>query len=201
MFILPTVKETLTFKNSHVSCHYHDLKLRLSMNYWDKNKEERVEVYLCAAMHPNCPIPDRCTIVSPVCFVSLKSKSSCEVEITLPHAIANIEADKEKVCILSTPTIDPNLKPDSPLYSPTERTLVHLDRIDLQAKNHSVKFRTSMVYPSLFVVAVKDKLPNLQCSLFVTYPKFDPSSNVTGFDVEAYIGMSLKTVTTVSLTV
>ena len=134
-----------------------------------------------------------------MCFASLRSRRPCEVDITLPHAIANVETAKEKICILSMTTIDPNLKPDSPLSSPTERTLVHLQGIEPQAEKCSIKFRISLAYPSLFVVAVRDRPPDLRCSLFVIYPELDPGSSVTGFDVEAYIGMNLKTVTTVSL--
>ena len=154
---------------------------------------------LCAALHLNCSFSEGYTIVSPVCFVSLKSQRPCEVKITLPHAIANVETEKEKICILSMTTIDPNLKSDSPLSSPTERTLVHLQGIEPQAEKRSIKFRTSLACPSLFVVAMRDRPPDLRCSLFVIYPELDPGSSVTGFDVEAYIGMNLKTVTTVSL--
>ena len=199
MFIPPITKETLTFNNARVHCQTHDIKLHLSKNYWDKNKEEEVEVCLCAAMHLNCSFSEGYTIVSPVCFASLRSRRPCEVDITLPHAIANVETAKEKICILSMTTIDPNLKPDSPLSSPTERTLVHLQGIEPQAEKCSIKFRISLAYPSLFVVAVRDRPPDLRCSLFVIYPELDPGSSVTGFDVEAYIGMNLKTVTTVSL--
>ena len=200
MFIPPTTKETLTFNNPRVLCQPHDLKLRILTNYWDENKQEEVEVCLCAAMHLNRSFSEGYTIVSPVCFVSLKSKRPCEVNITIPHALANVEAEKGKICILSTTTIDPNLRPGSPLSSPSERTLVHLQGIELLAEKRSVRFRTTLAHPSLFVVAVRDRLPDLRCSLFVTYPELDSSSSVAGFDVEAYIGMSLKTVTTVSLT-
>ena len=200
MFISPIMKEMLTLNSPHIHCKPHDLKLRISKNYWEKNRDEVVEVCLCAAMHLNYSFSEGYTIVSPVCFVSLKSKRSCEVSITIPHAIANVEAEKGKICILSTTTIDPNLRPDSPLSSPSERTLVHLRGIELQPEKRSVKFRTTLAHPSLFVVAVRDRLPDLRCSLFVTYPELDSSSSVAGFDVEAYIGMSLKTVTTVSLT-
>ena len=64
----------------------------------------------------------------------------------------------------------------------------------------TLQFKTTLVHPSLFAVAVKTvpgrPLP-LRCSLFVTYPYLEPGAMVPGFDMEAYIGMTLPTVSTV----
>ena len=202
MFVPPVTKDTLTPNNLRVFCESHELKLRVSKDYWGvKNKEESVDVCLCAAMHLNRSFPQGYTIVSPVCFVSLKSQRPCEINLSIPHAIANAEAEKDKICILSTVTVNPNLQPESPLFSPSERTLIQLQGIELQAETRSIKFRTSLAHPSLFVVAVRDgvsRLLPLRCSLFVAYPELDRNSSVSAFDIETYIGMNLKTVTTVS---
>ena len=69
-----------------------------------------------------------------------------------------------------------------------------------------MKFETDLRHPSLFAVAVREgpgsiPLP-LRCCLYVLYPELERDMPmVSGFDVETYIGMNVKTVATVSVNV
>ena len=184
-------------------CSEHDLKVRISTAFWENRKpEEKLEVCVAAAMHFNRLLPKGYTIVSPVCFVSCKTSKPCEVRLTLPHAtLCQFDEDHKKVAILATSAYDLKWSPDSPLFSPGEHPLVPLVGVDLQTDRQCVKFTTTLVCPSLYAVAVKDNFPcplPLRCSLFVTYPELSgESSTITAFDIMTYVGMTLKTVTTV----
>ena len=102
----------------------------------------------------------------------------------------------------ATAKVDPNGDPDSPFFSPSERILAPLEGVKLEPEDNHIKFQTDLSYPSLFAVAVRESpgsipLP-LCCTLYVLYPELDQHATLTGFDIETYIGMSLKTVTKVS---
>ena len=146
-------------------------------------------------------------MVSPICFLSCRSKGSCHVSVTLPHAVDTPTQDSEgilpRLVILSSATAKIDTDPQSPFFSPSERILAPLDDVNLSVDRGMAKFHTELSHPSLFAVAVRDTpgsipLP-LRCCLYVLYPLIEPSvSMVTGFDVEAYVGMNIPTVATVS---
>ncbi len=154
-------------------------------------------------MHLNQPFPPGYTIVSPVYFISCKTPRPCQVELTLPHAVAYTkDEDKKRLCILSTTTVSPNSHPD--IWSPSDRTLTELQTDSFEVDTYHVKFKTSLVHPSLYAVAVNERdfslephLP-LRCSLYISYPVLEPTASVSGLYVTSYVGMKLKTVYTVS---
>lgn len=142
-------------------------------------------------------------MVSPICFLSCRSKGPCQVNLTLPHAVNMPREDcSSRLAILSTATAKPDTDPNSPFFSPSERMLAPLEGIKIEFEKDRVKFQTDLRYPSLFAVAVRDgpgsiPLP-LRCCLYVLYPELEPNSAmVAGFGIETYIGMRLQTVTTV----
>ena len=205
MFIPPVERVTLTHDNQRTFSESHDIKLRISKDYWNNHKDDKLDVCLCAAMSLNRSFPAGYTVVSPVVFVSARSRCPCKMSLSIPHAaVFPTTQGTGRIVILSTTTVDPNLKAaDSPLFSPSERTLAPLpdQGLDLQAEVRTVTFKTYLVCPSLFAVAIKDNFPRplpLRCSLFVAYPQLDRGASVAGFDIETYIGMNLMTVTTVS---
>ena len=143
-------------------------------------------------------------MVSPICFLSCRSKGPCQVHLSLPHAVdISQEGSASRIVILSTATAKIDADTQSPFFSPSERVLAPLENVELELKMESVKFETDLHHPSLFAVAVRDgpgsiPLP-LRCCMYVLYPLIDQTiSMVTGFDVEAYIGMNVATVATVS---
>ena len=143
------------------------------------------------------------TVVSPICFLSCRSKGPCQVNLTLPYAVDMTPDDhSSRIAILSTATAKIDADPKSPFFSPSERVLAPLDGIEIKYEKDRVKFLTDLRYPSLFAVAVRDgpgylPLP-LRCCLYVLYPEVEQSSPmVAGFDIEVYIGMKLQTVATV----
>ena len=104
-----------------------------------------------------------------------------------------------RLVILSSATAKIDTDPQSP-FSPSERILAPLDDVNLSVDRGVAKFHTELSHPSLFAVAVRDTpgsipLP-LRCCLFVLYPLIE--NMVAGFDVEAYVGMNIPTVATVS---
>lgn len=181
----------------------HDLKVRVSAKFWDRRQpNEKLDVCIAAAVHFNRMLPQGHTIVSPVCFVSCKTDEACEIRLTLPHAtLCQFDEDFKKIVVLSTAAYDHKWSPDSPLFSPGEHPLVPLHGIDLKTEPQHVKFTTTLICPSLYAIAVKENFPcplPLRCSLFVTYPVLNnESATVTAFDIMAYVGMALKSVTTV----
>lgn len=181
----------------------HDLKVRVSAKFWDKRKPgENLEVCIAVAMHFNRTLPEGHTIVSPVCFISCKTKDVCEIRLTLPHAtLCQFEEDFKKIVVLSTAAYDHKWSPDSPLFSPGEHPLVPLHGVNLKTELQHVKFTTTLTCPSLYAIAVKENFPcplPLRCSLFVTYPKLNNESvTITAFDIVTYVGMALTSVTTV----
>lgn len=200
-FTHPIKRDTLSFSNRMVFSEAHGLKLRVSENHWLQDREGTLEVCLCASMHFNHSYPPGYSIVSPICFVSCKTERPCEIRLTLPHALAPLTSaeDRARVTLLSTTTVASHLHPHSPLFSPSERTLAPLPGEATVVDAQSLQFKTTLVHPSLFAVgvrAVPGRLLPLRCSLFVTYPYLEPEAKVPGFDMEAYIGMTLPTVST-----
>ena len=142
-------------------------------------------------------------MVSPICFLSCRSKGPCQVNLSLPHAVNMPQEDcSSRLAILSTATAKIDADPNSPFFSPSERVLAPLDGIQIEYEKDRVKFLTDLRYPSLFAVAVRDgpgsiPLP-LRCCLYVLYPELEQSNPmVAGFDIETYVGMKLQTVATV----
>ena len=122
--------------------------------------------------------------------------------LTLPHAV-DISQEASRLVILSTATAKiSTAETNTPFFSPSERVLAPL-QAKLTLDEGKVKFETDLYHPSLFAVAVSDSpgsipLP-LRCCLYVLYPVLEPNiTMVTGFDIEAYIGMNVKTVVTVN---
>ena len=145
------------------------------------------------------------TIVSPICFISCRSRGPCQVYLSLPHAV-DISEDNtiSRVVVLSTATAKIDSDSQSPFFSPSERVLTPLVGVRLEFDKGKVKFETNLHHPSLFAVAVREvpgsiPLP-LRCCLYVLYPALEANiSMVAGFDVEVYIGMNVSTVATVSV--
>ena len=147
-------------------------------------------------------------MVSPICFVSCRSRGPCRVSLTLPHAVdtsSGTDGTTSRLVILSSATARIDSDPQGPFFSPSERVLAPLDNVELVIDRGVTKFQTELSHPSLFAVAVRDSpggisipLP-LRCCLYVLYPLIEPTASmVTGFDVEAYVGMNIQTVATVS---
>ena len=207
MFVQPHHSDTLTLERRATFSLEHDLKLSVSKSYWRENKlkQPQLDVCLTAAMHFNRSFPPGFVIVSPICFVSLKSQHHPSITFTVPHALRSSEKERNRICILFMHTVDPNLSIDSPIGLPTERTLSCLrDDVIKEIGPNFVSFGTQLVCPTLFAVGMRtdEKIPAplaLKCSLFVTYPILDGNTTISAFEVVVYIGMSLKTVETVSL--
>ncbi|CAI8040034.1 hypothetical protein GBAR_LOCUS22323 [Geodia barretti] len=143
------------------------------------------------------------TVVSPICFVSCRSRGPCRVSLTFPHALDATPdtTTPSRLVILSSATAKVDAGSQGPFFSPSERVLDPLDDIDFKVDRGLARFQTELCHPSLFAVAVRDTpgsipLP-LRCCLYVLYPVIEPTvSMVTGFDVEAYVGMNIPTVAT-----
>lgn len=209
-FVPPIERDTLTREKSRMYSTHHEIKLRISTDYWKKSKrkDEEIETCLCAAMQLNQSYPQGYVIVSPICFASCKSRSPCEISLSLPHAIR--EDDAQKLCILSTSVGSIRRQAGSPIFSPSERTLAELPNDALSAierKGTSLSFKISIQYPCLFALAVdvreKEGVPRplvpLRCVLYVRYPVLDKTKSVSRVYITSYVGMALKTVSTVSL--
>ena len=143
-------------------------------------------------------------VVSPICFLSCRSRGTCQVSLSLPHSVDMEGQPLSRLVILSSATARTDADPNSPLFSPSERILAPVVVTGLKIHRDYVTFHTELSHPSLFVVAVSDSGPGsiplpLRCCLYVLYPGIVPSANmVAGFDVETYVGMNLQTVATVS---
>ena len=145
-------------------------------------------------------------VVSPICFLSCRSRGPCQVNLSLPHAVDIKGETLPELVILSSATARTDPDAQSPFFSPSERALSPLEGLKLKIQEGLVQFQTELCNPSLFAVAVRESpgsipLP-LKCCLYVLYPGFDSSiAMLTTFDVETYIGMNLQTVATVRYTV
>ncbi|XP_064389092.1 uncharacterized protein LOC135337116 isoform X2 [Halichondria panicea] len=217
LFVSPVHKTTISHENPRFFSGSHDIKIRIFPEHWPLQtlppnpskldptppaQPPSIDLCVCAAMHLNQPFefPPGYTIVSPVYFISCKTPQPCQVELTLPHAVAYTkDEDKKRLRILSTTTVNPNLRD---VWSPSDRTLTELEMDSFEVDPYRVKFRTSLVHPSLYAVAVNDRdfslephLP-LRCSLYISYPVLEPTASVSGLYVTSYVGMKLKTVYT-----
>ncbi len=222
LFVSPVHKTTISHENPRFFSGSHDIKIRIFPEHWPLQtlppnpskldptppaQPPSIDLCVCAAMHLNQPFefPPGYTIVSPVYFISCKTPQPCQVELTLPHAVAYTkDEDKKRLRILLTTTVNPNLRD---VWSPSDRTLTELEMDSFEVDPYRVKFRTSLVHPSLYAVAVNERdfslephLP-LRCSLYISYPVLEPTASVSGLYVTSYVGMKLKTVYTVSLIV
>ncbi len=201
MFVHPKESATLSRSKQRYISTAHDIKLRIFN--WTKSKEESVDVRIAAAMHLSRSIPPGYVVVSPICFVSCKRERPCKIGLSLPHALDLSSPTAQdvirSVVVLSTTTVNAQLKAESPLFGPGEQTLVPLQGARPDVEERSVVIKTELVHPSLFAVAVKKVEPiPLRCVMFVGHPVLDGKTRVAGFDLEVYIGMNLRTVSTVS---
>jgi hypothetical protein len=204
LFTLPVNRKVLTSRNCKAYSSEHGLKLRVSKDYWSgENKSHGLHVCMGAAMHYSQTFPQGYTVVSPICFVSCRSRGPCRVSLTFPHAVDATPdtTTPSQLVILSSATAKVDADSQGPFFSPSERVLDPLDDVDLKVDRGLARFQTELCHPSLFAVAVRDTrgsipLP-LRCCLYVLYPPIEPTvSMVTGFDVEAYVGINIPTVAT-----
>lgn len=210
-FIPPLESDTLTKESSQLFSEYHHIYLRIPAEHWETAKDQKVEVQACATMGLN-QYPDNYVIVSPICFISCKSKDrEVTIRLKLPHA-ASVQAleYKSKVCIVSTMSTSSSRKnPNTPLFTPTDRKLTPLDvsSLDLEFDVGAVNFKLKLLHPALFAVAVirgpigvPRSIPILlRCKLYVLYKNHDGTGSLGRIMVYTYVALRLQTVDTVSL--
>ena len=217
-----TKKETLTPENYTMNWEEHDIKF-VTKIFHRKSKQgqktapsntpiriRKLDVCLSVSMTTIIPLPNDYSIVSPICFVSCrywKPKSS-PFALTLPHALNDARKYSSDVFkILSWVTCDlTTLGVESPSTdAPANANFVEIKPDSIKVLQHGLKFKSSIMNPSLFAIAMRNEpsavpkpFPVLQCALFCIYERFDEYSKISQIRIKFYIGMLLKTVQMVS---
>ena len=92
--------------------------------------------------------------------------------------------------------------PESPIFNSRERNFTPLEGAKFLFEGQWISFETELSRPSLFAVGVRDGLRTiplpLRCLLYIVHPESGREATITGVEMEAYVGMELGTVTTVS---
>jgi ankyrin repeat protein len=202
--ILPIEKFTVSLSNLSCQSKEHDMRFSINDKYWLLDQSEMLEFKLAASLSWSDSYPSGFIFVSPICFLSCRSKRTCEVTLTLPHSLHfPSEKHHKRIIIFFTNTI--NL--ETGVTSPSCRDFQRLAVSDLKINSDYVTFTTSIRYPSLFVVGVasppqtsKGTLSMIQypvlpmrCCLYVACPS-EREEYVTNTEISLYVGMSLKTV-------
>ena len=163
-------------------------------------------MWLCAGMQSSYACPRGYCVVSPICFVSCKTVGPSHLTLILPSAVRVDEKDTGLLTILSAVPSNASLRLDSP-QSAGAGTLTPLANCAPRPlPNGGVRFSCQLTSASLFVVAVvcaEGEFPSpslpLRCCLTVGYEMQKDFSHVKGFDLVAYVGMRLPSITTVSV--
>ena len=206
-FIPPNECKLLTKENNQLYSESHNIFLRIPGDHWKTAKDPEVEVRISATMGLN-QYPDNFVIISPICFISCKSKDhAVTVRLKLPHA-ASIKMGKyrKKVCILSTMSTVVSKNPTTPLFAPTDRKLHPIDVTSLEFDVGEVDCKLKLLHPALFAVAIACSPGTMQssvpiplwCQLYVLFKVHDGTESLGRAYVHAYVALSLKTVETVS---
>lgn len=197
-FIQPKHHVTLNQNSRQLVSREHGIKLKLRSSNWKQMTE--VEVWLCAGIQSGYMCPKGHFVVSPLCFVSCKTTSPCHVSLTLPTAVRIEEKDINLLTVLTAVPSNASLKLDSP-QSVGAGSLTPLPNCNLRSQsNGCVQFTCVLSSALLFAVAVcVEEFPSpslpLKCCLTVVYEMQKDSSHVKGFDLMAFVGMRLPSVT------
>lgn len=174
-----------------------------------KPAETSLPVCIAAAMHLNMALPPDLTLVSPVCFVSVRTSPagrSCRTTLQIPHAVdlPGIKKELGRFCILTYMTFDLISSPSVECSSPTERRLEVMTVESLNVTKKHVTFKTTIISPALYAVGIRDVLKGvarplapLRCVLFCLYVDLDNLTQIKYISVKMFVGLNLPTVTQV----
>ena len=208
IFNHPQERPALTPSQTKFSSQ-HNITLNVPRYNWGPNIVPKLPnplpICLCVAMHCSQILPPGVSIVGPICFLSARSPKSLRIHLSLPHAVYfSRREDSSRFFVLTASTTKLTENPESPIFNPRERNFTPLEGegVRYSFEERRVSFVTELVGPSLFAVGMRDgprtiPLP-LKCVLYTVYPECGREATITGVEVEAYVGMELNTVTTVS---
>ena len=159
--------------------------------------KESVPVCIAAAMHLNIACPQDVVIISPICFISCRSRRPCRATVQIPHA-AFISGNKKDVCILTYTTVNLLGYPASPVVVKKSFKVEKVESLDVRKQN--VSFKITITNPSLYAVGIKcaggvarPPVP-LQCVLYCLYAEYNGQELISYIPVKMFVGLNLPTV-------
>ena len=188
--------------NNHHHSKEHNVHIKLSDSYLSTMDHlNAVEGHLVAGMAWRPGYPQNHVLVSPICFLSTKSQTQCEMCVSLPHALHSLEESNNRIFIFSAPCV-------SSTYSPDRRELtMDVDATNISIDRTYVTFTTVLEQPTVFAVDVATDPPSFQgvpspfeypllslrCCLYIACPS-DKDKYLPSTDIMTYVGLSLRTV-------